>query len=201
VVKKGETFTVSGNHTYADDGSYTVTTKIDDTATSLNLTTATSTATVASVQSLSQDVLAQAAALLAGASKPDSAKLKDVVKKLDDSLDPGLWVDGDHLDPKHGQKVFDSQKDAVAKLMDLLKNKKSAIDDAALQAMIDDVVHVAQILAERAVSDAVAASADPQKIAQAQNELDDANARLAAGDFAGAIQSFRQAWKKAQQAD
>jgi len=50
------------------------------------------------------------------------------------------------------------------------------------------------------VSDAVAASADPQKIAQAQNELDDANARLAAGDFAGAIQSFRQAWKKAQQA-
>jgi DNA-binding GntR family transcriptional regulator len=96
--------------------------------------------------------------------------------------------------------VFDSQKDAVAKLMDLLKNKKSAIDDAALQAMIDDVVHVARILAERAVSDAVAASADPQKIAQAQNELDDANARLAAGDFAGAIQSFRQAWKKAQQA-
>jgi hypothetical protein len=201
VVKTGETFTVSGNHTYADDGSYTVTTKIDDTATSLNLTKATSTATVASVQSLSQDVLAQAAALLAGASKPDSAKLKDVVKKLDDSLDPDLWVDGDHLDPKHGQKVFDSQKDAVAKLMDLLKNKKSSIDDAALQAMIDDVVHVAQILAERAVSDAVAASADPQKIAQAQNELDDANARLAAGDFAGAIQSFRQAWKKAQQAD
>ena len=39
-----------------------------------------------------------------------------------------------------------------------------------------------------------------EKIAQAQNELDDANAQLAGGDFAAAIQNSRQAWKKAQQA-
>jgi hypothetical protein len=200
VVKTGETFSVSGTHTYADDGTHTITVKIDDAATSLNLTSATSTATVASVQSLAHDVLGQATALLAGASKADSNKLNDIVRKLNDSLDSALWVDGDHVDAKHGQQVFDSQKDAVGKLMNLLGNKKSEIPDATLQSMIDDIVHVARIVAERAVADAIAASGDPEKIAQAQDELDEANAQLAAGNFAAAIQNFRQAWKKAQQA-
>jgi hypothetical protein len=200
VVKTGETFSVNGSHTYADDGTYTVKTTIDDTATSLNLTSTTSTATVAGVQALAQDVLAQATALLAGASKPDAGKLKDVVKKLDESLDPDLWVDGDHLDPKHGQKVFDSQKDAVGKLMDLLKSKKSEIPDATLQAMIDDIVHVDQILAERAVSDAIAASGDPHKIAEAQKELDKAGEQLARGKFDDAIEHYKQAWHKAMEA-
>src|SRR4029078_6365408 len=76
VVKTGETFSVNGSHTYADDGTYTVKTTIDDTAAALNLTSTTSTATVAGVQALAQDVLAQATALLAGASKPDEGKLK-----------------------------------------------------------------------------------------------------------------------------
>ena len=123
-----------------------------------------------------------------------------MVKKLNDSLDSALWVDGDHVDAQHGQQVFDSQKDAVGKLMNLLGNKKSEIPDVTLQSMIDDIVHVARILAERAVGDAIASSGDAEKIAQAQNELDEANAQLAGGDFAAAIQNFRQAWKKAQQA-
>ena len=47
VVKSGESFTASGNHTYAHEGSYTVTTTISDGVTGSSLTTATATATVA----------------------------------------------------------------------------------------------------------------------------------------------------------
>jgi hypothetical protein len=47
VVKSGESFAVSGTHTYAEQGSYTVTTTVADGVTGLNLTTATATATVA----------------------------------------------------------------------------------------------------------------------------------------------------------
>ena len=154
--------------------------------------------TVFTSMSLTQGVLAQAQALLAGASKQDAHKLQQIVDKLTDSLDPSLWVDGIHLDPKHGHKVFDLDRDAVAKLMQL--NKKSTIPDATLQGMIDSLVQADRILAENALADAIAASGNPHKIAQAQSQLAKAAADLASGRFDHAIKHYGKAWKKAESA-
>ena len=107
--------------------------------------------------SLTQDVLEQAEALLAGAGKPDARKLQNR-RQADRSLDPALWVDGNHLDAKHGHQVFDRQREAVGKLMELLKSKDSAIPDATLQGMIDTLVQADQSGRGRA-ADATAASA------------------------------------------
>lgn len=158
-----------------------------------------STVVVFTAMSLKQDTLAQTNALLPGATKKDADKLKDVVKKLGDSLDPSLWIDANHVVAKHGNKVFDRERDAVHKLMDLIKDKKSAIPDTTLQGMIDKLVHADRILAEEALADAIAAPGDPHKIAQAQNELTKAADALANADFDGAIEHYKKSWKKSQE--
>jgi uncharacterized repeat protein (TIGR01451 family) len=151
-------------------------------------------------KSLKQDTLAQATALLAGAAKRDSENLETVVKKLTDALTPSLWVDGNHVDSHQGGKVFDREKEVVSTLESIIKNKKSAIPDATSQAMIDALVHADRILAEDALADAVAATGDPKRIAEAQRELVRAAAELAVGDFDGAIENYKGCWKKAQDA-
>jgi hypothetical protein len=153
---------------------------------------------VYTAKSLKQDTLAQATALLAGLPNPDSAKMTNVVRKLTDSLDPALWVDGNHVDPKKGDQVFSAEKGAVAQLMNL--ETGGSIPVPTLQGMIGTLDHADRILAEDALADAVAASGDPQKIAQAQAELDKAASDLLAGHFDTAVDHYKNAWKKAQDA-
>ena len=148
------------------------------------------TVVVFTAMSLKHDTLAQANALLPGASKQDADRLKDVVKKLNDSLASALWVDPNHLTSPHGEKVFSSEKDAVGKLMDMIK--KGDIPAATLQGMIDKLVHADRILAE----DAIAASGSPQKIAQAQDELAKAADEVTKGHFDASIDHYRNLWKK-----
>ena len=153
---------------------------------------------VFTAKSLKQDTLAQANTLLAGLPNPDSAKMTNVVRKLTDSLDPALWVDGNHVDPKKGDQVFSAEKGAVAQLMNL--ESGGSIPVPTLQGMIDKLDHADRILAEDAIADAVAASGDPSKIAQAQAELDKAATDLLAGHFDTAVDHYKNAWKKAQDA-
>jgi len=66
--------------------------------------------------------------------------------------------------------------------------------------MIDTLDHADRILADDAVADAVGASGDPQQVAQAQDETAAAAADIAAGHFDTAVERYKNAWKKAQQA-
>jgi hypothetical protein len=84
-----------------------------------------------------------------------------------------------------------------------------------VQSLIDELVQADRILAEGAVADAIAAPAalhrvgeagkgpkkhDLDKIAQAQQELAKAADEVAAGNFDNAIEHYRNAWKKAEDA-
>ena len=66
--------------------------------------------------------------------------------------------------------------------------------------MIDTLLHADRVLSEVALSDAVAASGDPHRIAQAQRELARAADEVASGRFDDAIKHYRKAWKKAEKA-
>jgi hypothetical protein len=158
---------------------------------------AASSVVVYTAMSLKQDVLAQASTLLAASTKPDSAALKDIVKSLTDSLDPTSWIDGNHLVVNKGNPVFDKEKDAVQKLAGLIAHG-SAIPAATLQDLIDSLEHADRVLAEDAIADALAGSGDPKKIADAQSELAKAASELAAGNFAQAIDRYKNAWHKAE---
>jgi hypothetical protein len=148
------------------------------------------------------DALADATALLAGAtSKVDKNDLTQVVQKLTASLAPALWPDENHLKvPPQGNKVFDSEKSAVHILMGEITDSDSLIADATLQALIDQIVQVDQGLAGVELNEAIAGGGNAGKIADAQDEMAKAAVALTNGNFDGAIDHFKKAWSKAEQA-
>ena len=150
--------------------------------------------------SLKQDTLATATTLLAGANKHDGDKLKDVVAKLTDAVNPVRWgVDGNHIVPKKGDEEFDRERDAVARLQEMMSDKNTVIPDATLQPLIDTLVHADQILANVAIADATAAGGDAHKLADAQQELVKAAAELAKNHFHESIDHYKAAWRHAEE--
>jgi photosystem II stability/assembly factor-like uncharacterized protein len=145
--------------------------------------------------SLSQSALAQANALLAGARKSDADRLKDVVKELTAALAPPLWIDGNHVDSRHGDQVFEKHQNAVDALMDMQRH--GSLSESALQGIIDTVVHADRVLAETAVADAIAAGGDRRDIADAQRQLARASSDVAKGRFDSAIGHYENAWEDA----
>jgi hypothetical protein len=131
----------------------------------------------------------------------DKNDLTQVVQKLTASLAPALWLDENHLKvPPQGNKVFDSEKAAVHILMDEITDSNSLIADATLQALIDQIVQVDQGLAGVELNEAIAGGGNAGKIADAQDEMANAAGDLTKGDFDGAIDHFKKAWSKAEQA-
>jgi parallel beta-helix repeat protein len=144
-------------------------------------------------------VLAELQALSATVTdKQDGRKLDEAIKHLTKSLDLELWIDETHLQTKHGDKVFNEEKDTVVKLLELLKDKKSTIPDATLQGFIDRLVSADKLLASTAISDAAGGNA--KKIDKANEELGKGDARILDGKFTDAIEHYRNAWKQAIEA-
>jgi len=153
-----------------------------------------------SPKTIKQNVLDDLIALRATViDKQDGKKLDEAIKHLTKSLNPDLWVDETHLQPKHGDKVFQEEKDAVVKLLELIKDKKSNVDKAKLQDFINRLVEADKLLALVAIEGAVAASGDAKKIDKANDELGKGDARVADGHFTDAIEHYRNAWKHAIQ--
>ncbi|MBZ5559902.1 MAG: multicopper oxidase domain-containing protein [Acidobacteriia bacterium] len=203
-------------HTYATAGSRTIVATVTDDDGDAGSSSVT--VVVYSAQSLKQDVLAQARALLAGANRRDAEELKEVVHELTEALDPRLWIDGDHLvnlrgrhnehaehgdhhEHRHaldGERVFEEEEDAVDELQEIVHSRRSAIPDATLQSMIDTLVQADRILATTAVNDAIAAHGNAHEIAEAQAEAATAALDVTRGRFESAIEHYELAWKEAQ---
>jgi probable HAF family extracellular repeat protein len=129
--------------------------------------------------------------------KDDAKKFAEATGKLKDSLNPSLWsADGMHLVTKTGEQVFNGQKDCVSALQELMK--KNPAYSATLQGFINTVLDADRKLASTAITDA--SGGDRKKIAQANAELAKGDANKAVGKFTDAIDSYRNAWKAAQEA-
>jgi len=129
--------------------------------------------------------------------KQDGDKIEKAIKDLQQSLDPDLWLDSAHVQPKKGEKVFQEERDAVNQLRNLLKDKKSAIPDATILGFIDRIVAADRGLAEAVIADALAANGDPKDIAKANEELAKGVREAADGKYDVAIEHYRNAWKHA----
>ena len=150
------------------------------------------------VMASKQAVLDAINAELATASKRDRSELREAAKKLSESLDPRNWVDGNHLQAKRGARVFEDEKEAVQKLRQLLKDKKSDVADASLQSWIDTLVTIDRALAQIAIDEATAAGGNDKRVAEANKEMARADDRLAKGRPTGAIEHYKHAWQKLQ---
>jgi hypothetical protein len=155
--------------------------------------------TIQSAQSNTKNVQTKINSLIPGTSNPVKAQLTDAAKKLADALDPGNFTaDGSHLVPKKGEHVFDDERDAVAKLLELLNH--GSLPAVQVQPLIDKLVLAAESLADTAIADAVAGNGIPQKIAQAKDERAKATTLLGSGNVLGAIDHLKNAWHRAEEA-
>lgn len=160
-------------------------------------TTTTACEYVVTVWATKQPVLDAINMEIPGALKGDAKKLQEAAKQLDDSLDPSLW-NGGSPDPEKGDKVFQNEKEAVQRLAEILKDKKSGIADAALQDWIEVLVGAGRALAQTAITDAGAG--DAKKLEEAAREMAKAEEAAGGGKPAQAIEHYKNAWKRAQEA-
>ena len=130
----------------------------------------------------------------------DGSKLDDAIRRVTNSLEPGLWIDDSHLRTKDGDEVFKQEKDAVNKLRDLIKDNKSTLDKTRLQGFINRLAGVDRELARIAISEAVQAGGSARDIEKAQEELSKGDGDHAVGKSDTAIEHYRNAWQHALKA-
>lgn len=151
-------------------------------------------------------------------------KLDKAIGHIDKSLNidpkhPGktwkkypLWVDDNHLDPKHGKKVFDDEKKAVKELKKLIKKDDTPQDvKDVCQAVIDMLLEADGLLAHTAYDEALDGAGDPKvdkELEKCDKEFDkaieDLNHLDKNGDpdpkYEKAIDHYKKAWEHAQKA-
>ncbi len=131
---------------------------------------------------------ALAAAVPSGDRKADQF-IRKAIDRIDQSLTSPWWLDDITLDPKHGKRVFDRERQAVVAL--------AKVDLAVASEAIDDLVEADRRLATVQIQTAIDAGGDPKTIAKAQQSLADAADYASAGRFDKAVLEYKQAWTNA----
>jgi len=132
--------------------------------------------------------------------KQDRKELDDAIRELTQALDPSLWIDADHLQPKYGEKSFEETEDTVHELRELLKSKKSAIPGATLQDLIDRLLLSDRLLAQTAITDGVASAGKLEEIRDANRELGKGDQDVTKGNYDDGLDHYRHAWEEAIEA-
>jgi len=131
-------------------------------------------------------------------------ELEKAIDHIEKSLDPDLWVDDNHLDPKHGHKVFNEEKKAVKILMKLIEKDDTpqAVKEVC-QTVINQLVGADYILAHIAYVEAQAGAGVEKvdmELEKCIEEFEKANEQLAEGHYDKAIDHYKKAWEHAQAA-
>ena len=206
------TGTLTPTHSYPDKGVYNVTlTVIDDDSGIGNDTTIITVLTAYDIAyDLKEDAITDLEAINT-TNKYIQKAIDDAIKAIKKSLENSLWLDASHLDPKHGYKVFDEEKNAVKHLMKIIE-EKSEYDDPAIvdevKAVTSKITKADKQLAMVAIDDAMNTPVQDLKfqdkvdfeIAQSEEELIKAAVELSKGQPDNAIDHYKKAWEHAQQA-
>jgi hypothetical protein len=126
--------------------------------------------------------------------KKAKGPLAAAIDHLAKSLDPGLFVDDMRLAPKTGDKVFGEEKEVVRNLTKIKKPEEWVSEAVSALVCADGE------LVKTALADAIAQQGDRKKISEAQDGLDKAAKEIGKGKFDKAIDRYKDAWKKAQEA-
>jgi hypothetical protein len=99
------------------------------------------------------------------ANEQDITELQEAIRHLRNSLAPALWIDGNHLKLRYGERVFYQDRVVIHHLNELLAR------GVPTQAFIDVLVETDHALAQNAIDDAVAAQGDLQNIVKARDVM------------------------------
>jgi hypothetical protein len=117
---------------------------------------------------------------------------------LSSSLQPGIWLDQTHLTRRQGELAFNEESAAVQELLLLLKGGHPSLSPTLVQGFIDRIVKADRLLAVVAINDALAAGADPAKLARAREELALGDDDITQAQYQSGIDHYRNAWKHAE---
>jgi uncharacterized protein len=141
---------------------------------------------------LKETVQAELSLQLPTGDQNDDHFIQKAINRIDQSLNPDWWTGPSTLDLNEGKHVFNREHQAVQELQ-----KVATVD---VQAAIDQIVEADRQLALVQLIAAINAGGDPDRIAQAQGNLADAAAHVAAGEFAKAVLDYKKAWTNAVKA-
>ena len=144
-------------------------------------------------QAYKTQALAELQAIGTTGIKDTDKRIADAIKDIQSSLDRPNWIDANHIDGKNADKVFEDEKHAVKALMGVKDPVPAGVTNA-----INDLLEADRLLAQTAIDDA--AGGDPKKLAEAEKEMDKATDEIAKGHYDNAIDHYKNAWKKAQEA-
>ena len=135
-------------------------------------------------------------ALASATNNKDIDRLTDAIRKLDDASNSTVWLpDGNHLSCTQGDAIFNRYKDAVQKLMEMIRDTSTpSVPDATIQNWINVLVAIARDLAQTAITEASASGIAQGKIDKASADLAQGDADAARGSFDNAIEDYRKAW-------
>jgi hypothetical protein len=152
--------------------------------------------TVLGAQAIHADVLSQLRALRAGTTdRLDGNRLDGVIRELTEVVDASLWIDASHLRPKSGQRVFNEDAEIVNLLRQLIREKRSKIADAVLQAFINRLVGADRVLSQVAIKEAMEGRGNLLKMAQSGKAYNGGEEDLRGNRYAPAIEDYGEAWK------
>lgn len=128
-------------------------------------------------------------------------KLDKVINHIEKSLNPDLWIVDEHLDSKHGHKVFNEEKKAVKKLMKLMDREDTPqpVKDV-YQSAIDNLIEADDILSHAVYDEAQVYADDPKvdkELKKCEKEFEKVDEELAKGHYDKAIAHYKKAWKHA----
>ncbi len=130
----------------------------------------------------------------------EHTRIAQAIAKINDSLDPALWVGPNKLEYRAGNAVFAAERQAVNKLKRVKQHQVSPAAWAAIAEAIDLMVAADRILAECAIHTAIEEGGNATKIAKAEVQVANGDADAAAGKHSQAIRHYQNAWKLANQA-
>jgi len=129
---------------------------------------------------------------LVGGDPDNQRRYNNAIDALNRGINSNAWTDGSHL-RNNGSMVFAAVEDATRELLRIQN------PSAAVTAIIAALADTARELAQIAIDQAVVANVNPQRIADAQQMIQQGDASIASGDFVSAIQSFKHAWQRVSQ--
>jgi len=129
-------------------------------------------------------------------------KIDKAIYHIERSLDEKYWVDDYHLDPKHGNKVFDEEKNAVIELQHLMDDKDTPPPVKVLcQSTIYKLIEADSTLAHKAYEDAMALAGNEKvdkELEQCEGELAKVDEELVKFNYEKAVDHCKKAWEHAQ---
>jgi hypothetical protein len=137
-----------------------------DTLSNFDITLVNGSYTVGSLKASTQAIRTELNEALATARKvKDIERLREAIRKLDETLNPGPWTpDGNHVACEHGAKVFNGDQGAVKKLIEMIRDTSPGIPDATIQRWINILVAIDRNLAQTAITEANVPGASPRKM-------------------------------------